>query len=248
MSRDSTLPAPLASIEALWRYPVKSLRGESPSSIDVAATGVVGDRSHALIDAADGAVVTAKDSRRWPGLFSLAASYAAPPVAGNALPDVAIEWPDGRRFGLDDADLVAALTETMGRALRIERSAAGYHDAAPIHLLSTSTLERLRELNPSADFDPRRFRPNLLVRTDGPAGFVEEDWIGKQIAIGEEVVLAVSEPCERCVMTTLAQPALAQDPSVLRTLSMYNEAIAGVYARVISPGTIRVGDAVRVLP
>jgi uncharacterized protein YcbX len=124
--------------------------------------------------------------------------------------------------------------------------AGTFMDVSPLHLLTTATLARLSELEPQASFDPRRYRPNVLVELEG-TGFVENDWVGGDVRLGDEVVASVSIPTMRCVMTTLAQDDLPADRATLRTIARHNRiaipnlgtwACAGVYATVSTPGTI----------
>lgn len=121
-----------------------------------------------------------------------------------------------------------------------------FFDLATVHLLTTGTLDELRSLNPAARFETRRFRPNFVVQAaNGHSGFVENDWIGKTILIGDEVSLEITGPCPRCVMTTLPQGDLPKDTSVLRTAAQHNEVNVGVYASVKRRGLVRRGDVVR---
>jgi hypothetical protein len=115
-----------------------------------------------------------------------------------------------------------------------------------VHLLTTATLDRLRELYPQGRFEVRRFRPNIVVQlASGEKGFAENAWIARTLAIGTAVRLNISGPCGRCVMTTLAQGDLSRDPGILRTAAQYNQVNVGVYAAVVRGGTIRRGDPVR---
>lgn len=127
----------------------------------------------------------------------------------------------------------------------------GFFDLAPIHVLTTSTLAELGRLEPKSEFDVRRFRPNIVIEADDD-GFVENDW--KRVAIGD-VRLNVFAPVPRCVMTTLAQDDLERDPGVLRAAARHNMIDAlglgtypcvGVYAAVLTPGVVHVGDPVEV--
>lgn len=121
-----------------------------------------------------------------------------------------------------------------------------FFDLAIVHLLTTATLDHLRSLNPAARFETRRFRPNFVVQpSNGESGFVENNWIGKTLLVGEEVRLEITEPCPRCVMTTLPQGDLPKDTSVLRTAAQHNKVHVGVYASVTQSGTVRRGDAIR---
>jgi uncharacterized protein len=124
--------------------------------------------------------------------------------------------------------------------------AGTFFDAAPVHLLTTATLDRLRQLYPAGRFEARRFRPNFVVAT-AEAGFVENGWVGRTLQIGDEVRLAVDEPCTRCVMTTLAQSDLPADLGILRAAVTQNAGHVGVYARVLQGGAVRRGDAVVLL-
>lgn len=122
-----------------------------------------------------------------------------------------------------------------------------FFDLATVHVLTTATLDRLRELYPEGRFEARRFRPNIVVQLfDGESGFVENEWIGKTLAIGDEVRLKVTGPCPRCVMTTLPQRDLPKDPGILRTAAQHNEVHVGVYASVLEVGKVQRGDPVRV--
>src|SRR5437764_7934327 len=142
-------------------------------------------------------------------------------------------WPD--MPGLDYRDTVTDW----------ELPAGTFFDLAIAHLLTTATIDRLRELYPKGRFEVRRFRPNIVVSTGPNAqGFVENDWIDHTIAIGDEVRLRITGGCPRCVMTTLPQSDLPRDPGILRTAAQHNQANVGVYADVIAGGTIRRGDPV----
>jgi uncharacterized protein YcbX len=142
-------------------------------------------------------------------------------------------WPDIE--GLDYRDTVTDFELPEGT----------FFDCAVVHLLTTATLDRLRELYPQGRFEARRFRPNIVVAsTDGAPGFVEDAWIGQTVRIGDEVQLSVTGPCPRCVMTTLAQADLPKDSRILRTAAQHNQVNVGVYASVLRGGRVRRGDAV----
>jgi len=263
------------TVVALWRYPVKSMMGEELNSIVVTERGLFGDRAYALMDAAEGKVVSAKNPKKWPGLFDFRASMTE---SGDAsTPPVRITLPDGTTVSSRQADVAKVLSDTLGRKVTLETAApaspqleeywpdvedldhrdtvtdeaileGAFFDGAAVHLLTTATIDGLRCAYPQGRFEVRRFRPNLVVQT--PAGakdFVENDWVGKTLAIGDEVRLSIVKPCPRCVMTTLPQGDLPKDLGVLRTAAKENQANVGVYAAVVQGGTIRRGDAVRVV-
>ena len=143
-------------------------------------------------------------------------------------------WPDME--GLEHRDTVTDFTLPEGT----------FFDCATVHLLTTATVDRLRELYPNGRFEVRRFRPNIVVAPGSDEkGFVENAWIGHTIRIGNDVRLSITGPCARCVMTTLPQGDLPKDPGILRTAAQNNQANVGVYATVARGGTIRHGDPVR---
>jgi uncharacterized protein YcbX len=142
-------------------------------------------------------------------------------------------WPDIE--GLDYRDTVTDFTLPEGT----------FFDCAVVHLLTTATLDRLRELDPVGRFEVRRFRPTIVVQPPtGEKDFVENAWVGHTLMIGDALRLNITGPCGRCVMTTLPQDDLPKDPGILRTAAQHNKAIVGVYASVLRGGTIRRGDSV----
>lgn len=124
----------------------------------------------------------------------------------------------------------------------ITSQAGTFTDGAAIHLVTTATLRELSALDPAGNFDPLRFRPNMLVDTGESSGFVEREWVGKNFALGDEVVMKVFAECGRCVMTTLSQGELASDVDILRTVKKHNRGKTGVFASVLKGGRVKKGD------
>lgn len=131
-----------------------------------------------------------------------------------------------------------------------------FFDYAVVHLLTTATLEALQRLHPAGRIESRRFRPNIIVQSDpGAQGFVENQWVGRILSIGPDVLLQVSDPCPRCIMPTLAQGDLPKDSGIMRAMTANTVyvpfaqkplASIGVYAKVLNGGTVRRGDRVEV--
>ena len=165
-------------------------------------------------------------------------------------PDVEDLDPEGHRDTLVEQKLGSAFFAEAGLASPVP--VGSFFDLFPLSVLTTSTLEQLSKLRPQSRFDQRRFRMNVIVGTK-KAGFVENDWVDRELAIGDAVRLRVALPDPRCVMTTLAQDDLPKDTDVLRTLTRHNRVqvgtagqfpCTGVYAVVEAPGTMRTGDRV----
>jgi len=264
------------SLLSIWRYPVKSMLGEKLDSAEVADRGLVGDRSYAMIDEETGKVVSAKNPRKWGNLFEFQAAFIAMRQERSSLPAAQITFPDGSTSTTDQADVNRRLSEWVGRPVRLTAvvpqaaqiegyspdhdwledrdqvyevalPAGTFFDCALVHLVTTATLGRLRSLAPDSRFEVPRFRPNFVIALAGqPDGFVENDWIGQTVRVGNDVQLRVNKPTLRCVMTTLPQGGLPKDPDVLRTAVQNNHGNVGVYASVIHGGRVRRGDEVRV--
>jgi uncharacterized protein len=269
-------------LHSLWRFPVKSMGGEELDAADVTPGGLLGDRAYALVDAQN-KVGTAK---RRHNLLQFQARFVEPPRLGAAIPAVRITLPDGTSISNEQAELDKAVSRTLEHEMTLTASApqdlalefaagtlsgkyaaateapiagaaaAGtFFDYAPIHLLTTSTLARLHAAYPQGRFDVRRFRPNIVVETT-EAGFVENAWIGRTLALGNELLLGITIPCPRCVMPTLPQSDLPRDPGIVRAVAQENRLdlgdfgelpCVGVYANVLRPGRVQPGDTVRLL-
>lgn len=268
----------------LWRYPVKSMRGERLEAARLGERGIEGDRRYAVRDAQTGKIASAKHPRLWGSLLSCSALVVSSTGA------VCVTLPDGREVVIGRDDVDAALRELTGRAValvdampevpEIERywpdveglalrdmvtsGAIGqgappgtFFDYAPLHLLTTASLAALSTVYPEGQVDRRRFRPNLLIAAPSEAqGFVENDWVGRALLIGDGVRLRITNPVPRCVVPTLAQDGLARDIGILRAVAAHNRPpvpaldgarlpCLGVYAVVELGGLARVGDPVR---
>ncbi len=223
----------MPTVSALWRYPVKSMLGERLTEADIEKRGVHGDRLYAVRDAAGklGSGKSGQRFRRMTGLFSLRASYngSRPTIIG----------PDGQVVADDNA-----LREFLGRPdIRLARENDVMHfDAAPLHVITTATIRAIAAGLPDVPIDQRRFRPNMVLDTGRARGFIEDGWVGRTAGIGAQVRIAFSRRTERCGMTMMAQDELPHSPDVLRTIIRLNAMNAGVYATVLEPGTVRVGD------
>jgi len=263
-------------VVSLWRYPVKSMMGEELNASEVTERGLFGDRAYALLDPVTGKVASAKNPRKWSRMFEFRAAFVEPPRPDAPLPPVRVTCPDGTIIHSDAPDFERVLSKALGRSVRFVTSAPEkpsleeywpdieglahrekvtdeamppktFFDLATLHLLTTATLDQLRELNPDGRFETRRFRPNLVVRPiEGRRGFVEDAWIGKDLNLGNHARIRVTGPCTRCVMTTLPQGDLPQDGGILRTAAKHHDVNVGVYANVARGGLVRRGDPVGV--
>lgn len=240
----------------LWRYPVKSLQGEALGAVSLEDDGVLGDRRWGIRDDGTGLILTA---RRLPELLLASAAYdggrpvitlpdgrtvvGPGPVTDRALSEwlwrpVSLVGSTGSEPGR--AEYFADAADDSSEAIEWAMPSGRYVDAAPVLLLTTASLRTGAGLHPIGVWDPRRFRPNILIDL-GDEGWAEDAWVGRPLQAGAATITPI-EQCVRCTMVTRRQPGLDADPEVFRTLAHHHRGHFGVWSRVIEPGTISVGD------
>jgi uncharacterized protein YcbX len=264
-------------VAALHRYPVKSMLGERCTALEFGPLGVAGDRRHAFIDDETGRVATAKNPRLWRRLLQCSAATVSDGVVialpdGRAVPvDGAAQSVSelvGRRVYLADersagavverSDPVDVLAHGIDNAietalLEIAQGTPGgaFVDHSPVHLITTATLDAVGLDRVEA----LRYRPNIVIETpDGCPPFVENDWVGATISLGD-VELRGTLPTPRCSVPTLEHGPMPQSPSAVRYVIEHNRVeagefgvlpCAGLYAEVVAGGTVSEGDDARI--
>jgi uncharacterized protein YcbX len=244
-------------VAGLWRYPVKSMGGEPVDQLRLGPQGVVGDRAFAVALADTGKILTA---RREPRMLALSARWlgdeveivlpdgpsihSGDPAADDLLGDwlgerVRLVRPDGRSVSVEvyrrDLTSDAELTD-------FDLPSWGFVDEGQVHVLSEGSLRAGERWHPEGDWDVRRFRPNVLLRSTVDEA-VEDGFVGAHVALGQALV-EVTDRCKRCVMIALPQGDLPKDRQVLRSVATRAESNFGVYATVRRPAAVHVGDQV----
>ncbi|MBZ9707453.1 MOSC domain-containing protein [Mesorhizobium sp. ESP7-2] len=242
--------AALGTVTQLWRYPASSLAGERQDAILVGTDSIQGDRMFGLVDISDNEIARPDRDAKW---------YKVPRIRTrlSRSGELEIAIPDGDWLAAPGAECDRAVSAYLGFGASIRpfrrENAAGYagpltaerYRKAPVHLLTTASLSRLKALHPQGAADPRRFRPNIVVDMAPVDGsFPETEWIGRKLAIGD-LVLTISEPCRRCGFTIIAQDGFDNDPGILRNLVRHNAHNLGVYCTVDQPGRVEIGALMR---
>ena len=257
----------IGKVESLWRYPVKSMRGEALDAAYLGFAGLYGDRLFAFgSDAAPRGFpyLTGREQRkmvlyrprlRHPDKAAMPPNLAdaegiAPGITPvYADPDglaVDVETPSGETLAIDDPLLMERLNEQLdrGHGLALLRSDRALTDCRPVSLCSVATARQLGE-ELGKPVDKRRFRANIYLNLDDATGFSENDFVGKTLRIGSKVRLSVLERDPRCAMITLDPDTAERDPAVLRKVTQDHGGTTGVYAAVLTEGTVRVGDDIK---
>jgi uncharacterized protein len=256
-------------IESLWRYPVKSMRGEELPEAFLGFAGVYGDRRYAfrLSSAPKGFPwLTAREKEElllyrplylYPERAAKPGNLAEAEAIGSGLTPVygditdlmvVVETPAGEQIAIDDPHLMAILREGIreGEELTLLRSDRSMTDCRPISIFSIQTVRQLsKELG--IDLDKRRFRANLYVEFESGKGFQEDDLVGRTLRIGARARIVVVKRDSRCKISTLDPDTAQPCPELMRHLAREHESQAGVYGAVLAEGAIRPGDEIEVL-
>ena len=252
----------MPAIESMHFAPVKSLALRSAESVSVTSRGIEGDRRFMILDESGRAVT----QRRLGALARVSADYDpetdaltitfpnGETVSGRAETGdetATVLWGRVTRGRVVAGDWSAALSEYCGENLTLMKSDApgACFDEYPISLISRETIAHLSGMTGGAKtFEPARFRPSLLI--SGCAPHEEDSWLGKGLLIGERLRLRIISRDPRCAITTLNPKTGERDYDTLRLILSYRPnpraAYLGVYAIVELPGTIAVGDELRV--
>ena len=256
-------------MESLWRYPVKSMRGEELEEAFVGYGGLYGDRLFAFESSASARgfpFLTGREQRqmiRYRARFCHPAKAARPvnlseaeqlspninPISADASElMVDVETPDGITFAINDPALIAHLRAiTPGNPeLSLLRSDKAMTDCRPVSIFSLQTAHRLAE-EIGMSVDKRRFRASVYVDLPNSEGFAEDKFVGCSLRIGPKVTVAILQRDGRCMMVTLDPDTAEKTPSILKAVAQAHEGMAGVYGAVLTEGLIRKGDPVELL-
>jgi MOSC domain-containing protein len=257
----------IGKVDSLWRYPVKSMRGQELDEAFVGFSGIYGDRLFAFESSASPKgfpYLTAREQQRLlqyrphfrhpdkaarPVNLTEAEKMGANPISADfAELMVDVETPDGKTLAVDDPALIDMLRTDIDQKhqLKLMRSERAMTDCRPVSIFSLQSARQLGE-ETGTPIDKRRFRANVYVDLTSAQGFAENEFVGKSLRIGPKVVVTVLERDARCVMITLDPDTGEKTPAILKKVAQAHEGMAGVYGAVMVEGMLRKGDPVEVL-
>src|SRR5207248_3698589 len=259
----------VGTVESLWRYPVKSMRGEELDELFAGYAGVYGDRLFAFESSASRKgfpFFTGRDKReiiKYRPQFCHPDKAARPinlteaeklspninPISANAADlMIDVETPDGKTFAINDPGLVEDLRANTDEKhdLTLLRSDKAITDCRPLSIFAVQTARKLGEEIGLA-IDKRRFRANVYLDLTSSEGFAENEFVGRSLRIGSKVTVAVLQRDARCMMITLDPDTAEKTPAILKAVAQAHEGMAGVYGAVLAEGMIRKGDPVELL-
>src|SRR5205814_4235016 len=260
----------IGTVESLWRYPVKSMRGEELDEMFVGFPGVYGDRVFAFKSSAspDGfPYFTAREQTqmlRYQPKFRHSNKAARPvnQTEAESLPPgvtplyasldelaVDVETPTGERLSIDDPALIDALRSGVDEKhqLSLLRSERALTDCRPVSIFAVQSAKELGKEAGLRHVDKRRFRANVYLELTAGEAFAEEKWVGHSLRIGSKVMVSIVDRDPRCMMITLDPDTGAKEPALLKAVAQAHSGLAGVYGAVLAEGTMRKGDTVELL-
>jgi len=256
----------IGKVDSLWRYPVKSMRGEELDEAFAGFSGVYGDRLFAFKSSASPKgfpYLTAREQQRLlqyrprfrypdkaarPINLTEAESMGANPLSADfAELMVDVETPDGKTLAIDDPALIGALRADIDQKhqLKLMRSERAMTDCRPVSIFSLQSARQLAE-ETGMQMDKRRFRANVYVDLGSVEGFAENKFVGRSVRIGPKVVVTILERDPRCVMITLDPDTGEKTPAILKKVAQAHDGMAGVYGAVMVEGILHKGDLVEV--
>jgi uncharacterized protein len=257
----------IGKVDSLWRYPVKSMRGEELDEAFAGYSGIYGDRLFAFRSSANHKgfpYFTTREQRRLLqyrphfrnpdkaarpiNLIEAESRNANPLLANLAELVVDVETPDGKTFGIDDPALIEMLRADIDQKHQVTlmQSQRAMTDCRPVSIFSLQSAQQLAgEIG--TPVDKRRFRANVYVNLASSKGFAENELVGRSVRIGAKVVITVVERDARCMIITLDPDTGEQTPAILKKVAQAHEGMAGVYGAVLVEGMLHKGDPVELL-
>jgi MOSC domain-containing protein len=257
----------IGKVESVWRYPVKSMRGEELDEAFAGYSGIYGDRVFAFRSSANHKgfpYFTAREQRRllqyrprfrYPdkaarpiNLIEAESRDANPLLADLAELVVDVETPAGKTLAIDDPALIEMLRADIDQKHQITlmQSQRAMTDCRPLSIFSLQSAQQLAE-ETGTPVDKRRFRANVYVDLTASDGFAENDLVGRSVRIGSKVVITILERDPRCVIITLDPDTGEQAPAILKKVAQAHDGMAGVYGAVLMEGMVHKGDPVEVM-
>jgi uncharacterized protein YcbX len=239
----------IGTVERLWRYPVKSMRGEELESAFVGFSGVYGDRIFAFQSSASPKSFPYLTARVQEAMLQYQPRFRDNEnIPNTGAFTVEVRAPDGEVFSIDDPALILRLATGLRNApaITLLRSDHAMTDCHPISLFAIQTAQQLGE-ELGVAIDPRRFRANIDLNFVTAGRFGENELVGRTVRLGKHAVLSILERDKRCRMISLDPDSGASTPEVLHKVARDHDGTAGVYAAVLAEGTVCRGDTAELL-
>lgn len=234
----------IGQVEAIFRYPVKSMRGERLDVAQLGWHGLNGDRRLALRRMNDHSGMPWLTASKLPELILFTPQHLGDGAAGD-LP-THVRTPDGAELPVFGEDLAAEVGRRYGAPVEMMQLNNGIFDDAALSVIASETISEIGRVA-GRSMDARRFRPNVVVRLLRPIPFQEDQWLGGMLSFGEEddaPAINVTTWDVRCSMVNLDPESASSAPEVMKAIVRANQNKAGIYGAVTRIGRLAVGQSI----
>jgi uncharacterized protein YcbX len=234
----------IGHVEAIFRYPVKSMRGERLEAANLGWHGLEDDRRLAFRRMDDRSGFPWLTASKLSDLLLFAPCRRDDGAQGE-LP-THVRTPDGEEMPVFGTDLATEIGRRYRAPVQMMQLRHGIFDDACISVIASDTVREIGRLA-GLSLDVRRFRPNVVVRLPRPVPFQEDEWLGGVLSFGEgddAPAIAVTMHDVRCSMVNLDPDSASSAPEVLKAVLRANQNNAGIYGAVTRTGRVAVGQTV----
>jgi len=233
-------------VQALYRFPVKSMRGESLDAAHIYWHGFDGDRRYAFVRGDAQSSFPWLTGRQIPNMLLYKPRFVNPDDVVNSA--IEVETPNGRILPIHSSELLTELVEAYGSDVSLINIGRGVFDSQVLSVMSTETAAALSE-SVGLPLHTTRFRQNIIIKPNSARPFVEESWLDGVLLFGnraDSARIRLNRRIPRCVMINIDPETGERDARVLKTVAQTRNNCVGVHASPEKPGSIRVGDVVKV--
>lgn len=237
----------VGTVKEIYRYPVKSMAGETIAETKLGWHGLAGDRRFAFAKIKDKTGLPWLSARDFSQLILYLAKFSEPSDVERS--SIVVQTPGGRQLALESKELRQEIQDAYGDELQLMQLWRGTFDSMPLSLISTTSIKAIGD-HIGFDLEVQRFRPNLVIEVFEEKAFPEERWVGELLVFGERDTSArvrANRKDPRCAIVNLDPKNARQNTSVLREIVQNRKNQLGIYGSTERPGTIQIGDVIRLV-
>jgi len=241
MKKEST---EIGHVVEIYRYPVKSMRGERVDETKVGWHGLSGDRRYAFLRVGNHTGLPWLSVRQFPGLILYSPRFEDPEQLDRS--SIIVRAPDGKELALESDELRHEIEDCSRTKLELVQLWRGAFDSMAISLISLSSIRSIETVL-GRKLEPERFRPNIAVELLGEKAFPEDRLMGELIVFGERensARIRIFRKDPRCMVVNLDPHSAQQNPEVLKEIVKNRKNFLGAYGGTERPGTIKAGDKI----
>lgn len=246
LNKETQVGQDIGVVTGLYRYPVKSMRGESLAEANLYWHGLDGDRRYAFVQSQNRSGFPWLTARELPQLVQYLPRFERADPANSP---IQVQTPNGRFLPLTSDELHQELQAAFGQPIHLMKIGRGAYDSQVVSLVSQATLDKVEQMA-GQPVTAARFRQNILIETVSGYPFAEEEWLDGVLTFGDgenAPRLRLNRSIQRCVMVNVDPETAVTSPQILKTIAQQRDNCLGLYGSPEQPGPIRMGDVIRLV-